>query len=380
VRLLLPPATRTTTSGSREGAIRAYAEHFPGYPLEDSTQGIFHRIQLGNVELYMLDTRNNRGARHDQFYYDSTANFWTYSPAPGHTMLGVPQRDWLYDGLTQSNADWKIIGSSVVFNRAYERIFRVGMQQLQHIAFPFGGSVMSGTVLGSQMSYNWVGFPEDHSPLLDAADAGLLPNTVVVSGDSHSSVLDDGTNAGLPEMNASGWASNDEGYLNYYVDYYGALLGQPSVIDSMWNHGGNGVDNQNFTDSYGVIEVFGRDSMRMCIYDELGQQLACMTILHSTFTGNAPAAVRPTENLFRLLYPNPAKDRLRVLLNPDLVPERGDCLLFTDLAGREIRRIELGAPSPSPYDISLEGLPAGSYIVSYVGTSRRESRQFLIAR
>jgi alkaline phosphatase D len=369
-------------AGIREGAIRAYAEHFPGYPLEDSTQGIFHRIQLGNVELFMLDTRNNRGARHDQFYYDSTANFWTYSPAPGHTMLGVPQREWLMDGLTQSSADWKLIGSSVVFNRSYERIFRVGMQQLQQIAFPFGGSVMSGTVLGSQMSYNWVGFPEDHRPFLDAAAAGLLPNTAVLSGDSHSSVLDDGTNAGLPEMNASGWASNDEGYLNYYVDYYGALLGQPTVIDSMWNHGGNGVGNQNFTDTYGVIEVFGRDSMRLCIYDELAQQLACMTLLHSSLTGSeqVPATVRPTDYLFRLLYPNPAKDRLRIVLHPELVPEAGDRLVFADLSGRTVRTLGAAELAQGPLEVSLDGLPAGTYVVSYEGVSRRESRQFLIAR
>lgn len=376
-------ATQQMPPGIREGAIRAYAEHFPGYPLADSTQGIHHRIQLGNVEFFMLDTRNNRGARHDQFTYDSTTNLWAFAPEPGHTMLGVPQRDWLYNGLTQNPNNWKLVGSSVVFNKSYQRIFDVAMSQLQHVAFPFGNNIMSGPVLGSQMSYNWVGYPEDHRPFLDAAAAGLLPNTVVLSGDSHSCVLDNGTNAGLPEMNTSGWAAGDEAFLNYYVDQYGALLGQPSVIDSMWNFGGNGVNNNNFSDAFGTVEVFYNDSIRLCIYDELSQNLGCMTLLHSSLTGaeQTVAVMRPNKDyIFRLLYPNPAKDRIAIELNENFSPDPQDFILFSDLNGRVIQRIDFSAFFTGTLELSLEKVPSGNYIVTYQSEQSEESQQFMIVR
>ena len=225
---------------------------------------------MGNVEFFMVDTRNSRMPRHDAFLYDSINGNWTFEPdSINHSMLGVDQREWLLEGLQQSEADWKIMGSSVIFNAYYAEILKVALV-FQGLEVNIAGQNGSGATLASNLSYNWVGYPADQQALLDAYDSGAISDLLIVSGDSHSSALDDGTNAGIPELTASGLSAGDEGVINYYVDSIGSLIGYPLVEEALWNGGGNGVSNLNFNDSYGTIEVFGKDSLRYCAFDENG--------------------------------------------------------------------------------------------------------------
>ncbi|MFT7153803.1 MAG: alkaline phosphatase D, partial [Alteromonas macleodii] len=232
------------------GAIEGYFDHFPGYEAVDTTIGIHHSFKMGNMEFFMLDLRNSATPQNDPFVYHQESNSYTFEPDSNHSLMSAPQRQWLLNSLQNSTADWKIIGSSVMFNKRFVQ-FREIATQLQALDPSLINYV-------SSLSYFWNAYPADQDALLDFVEQNDLKDVIVISGDSHSSMVDDGTNAGLPELSASGLTSEDEGYLNHSLDSVIDLLGYTyGTIDSLWNGGGNGVDNNNFSDSYGTMEVFG---------------------------------------------------------------------------------------------------------------------------
>jgi len=364
--------------GIREGAIQGYFDNFPGYQQVD-TSGIHHKFMLGNVEIFMLDERNSRTPRHDAFVYSPTSGLWAYQPPPGHTMLGPMQRDWLLDELQNSDADWKIIGSGVVFNQGYDAILSVSML-IQELPVSLAGVEGSGGTLASNMAYNWVGYPEDQNPLLELYQSGGVRDLVITSGDSHSSVIDDGTNAGIPELNASGLASNDEGYLNYYIDSVGQFLGFDPVSEILWNGGGNGVDNTNFSDTYGTIEIFGDDSLRMCVIDELDQTLGCITLTHSSKVTDIESHIYPGNLFLQALYPNPAKDQLKVMLDPTYRITPSDYLTLKNLSGALVYEAKASDFQENQLVIPLNTFAEGVYLLNYYGERGVESRKIVVQK
>jgi len=66
--------TDTMPAGIREGAIKGYFDHFPGYDPVDTAQGIYHSFRIGNVEIFMLDVRNSQLPL--QKRHNSLCNAW----------------------------------------------------------------------------------------------------------------------------------------------------------------------------------------------------------------------------------------------------------------------------------------------------------------
>ncbi len=284
------------------GAIRAYFDHFPGYGSVDTTIGIHHKFTMGNVEFFMLDLRNPASPQNDPFIYHPETNTYTFEPDSNHSLMSAPQREWLLNGLLNSTADWKVIGSSLMFNKRFVQ-FREIAEQLQVL----GPSIIEYVW---SLAYFWNAYPADLNGVLDFVEENNIKDVIVISGDSHSSMVDDGTNAGLPELSASGLASEDEGYLNYQLDSVIDLLGYSyGTIDSLWNGGGNGVGNSNFSDSYGTMEFFGRDSVMLCAMDESGATMGCVRIYHSSNPLGVGAVVAIQNQRFDV-YPNPATDEI----------------------------------------------------------------------
>jgi hypothetical protein len=88
----------------------------------------------------------------------------------------------------------------------------------------------------------------------------------VISGDTHGCAIDDGTNAGLPEMNASGLSvSSTELY--YQFNNVFKIIGL-DLNKWLWNKGGLGIGNNNIKNAFGKMEVFGNDSVQLQIVDE----------------------------------------------------------------------------------------------------------------
>ncbi len=45
---------------ARRNIIMAYDFFFPHYPLVDTSQGIYHKIRIGNIEIFVCDNRSAR--------------------------------------------------------------------------------------------------------------------------------------------------------------------------------------------------------------------------------------------------------------------------------------------------------------------------------
>ena len=368
-------------AGTREGAIAGYYRNFPTYPAVDTTDGIYHKFNLGNVEIFMTDNRSSRTPRANAYTYDASTNLWSFEPDTTVTLLGPQQRAWLKDGLRNSEADWKIIGTGVVFNRKYRRFINIGLLDIiQNQVFNFAGRVATGVMLSTGFVYNWAGNPVDLNAMLELKNEGVK-DMIMVSGDSHSGVLDDGTNAGIPEMNASGLAAGDEGFLNYYIDSIMQSIGFPSVEDSLWNGGGNGVSNSNFSDTYGTIETFGSDSLRMCIIDEFGQTLGCVTILNSSIAPNSTNThIYPDHNIIKVLYPNPARDALQVQFAETYTPSSKDRCAIIDAAGKTVWVKDFSGAPLQNFTIDITSFSSGTYFLNYAGENVQHSITFVVSK
>ncbi|MBM4125721.1 MAG: hypothetical protein FJ246_12355, partial [Nitrospira sp.] len=80
---------------------QALVDYWPiGAPPEDPHR-LYRSVRHGaDLELFILDTRQYRSLNAEP-------------DGAGKTMLGKAQRDWLLEGLTRSNATWKLIATSV---------------------------------------------------------------------------------------------------------------------------------------------------------------------------------------------------------------------------------------------------------------------------
>ncbi|MFN7151298.1 MAG: alkaline phosphatase D family protein, partial [Microthrixaceae bacterium] len=86
------------------------------------------------------------------------------------TILGREQRQWLIDGLTTSTAQWKVLGSQMMF-WPWRSLGRLPWQ-------PRGAGVYLNLA-------QWDGYAAERMAILDALAASDVRDTVVFSGDSH---------------------------------------------------------------------------------------------------------------------------------------------------------------------------------------------------
>jgi alkaline phosphatase D len=88
----------------------------------------------------------------------------------GNNLGTAGQLQWLEDGLLRSTARWKIIFTSVVINPTTK--------------FPDG----------------WAGYQTEWNSLRDFIDNNTIQGVVFISGDLHLGAIDNGVQAGFPEM------------------------------------------------------------------------------------------------------------------------------------------------------------------------------------
>ena len=138
-------------------AFQAYDEWMP-IRLPDTmtdTTRIYRSLQLGDLaDLLMLDTRIQ--GRDEQLPIGDPLMGDT-----ARTLLGSTQRQWLFDRLDPSNAQWHILGQQVM----------VAPLEL------FGGPLNTD---------QWDGYPAERDRLLDHVMDNNIANMVVLTGDIHS--------------------------------------------------------------------------------------------------------------------------------------------------------------------------------------------------
>jgi alkaline phosphatase D len=342
--------------------LRGYRYFFPGYATVDTTEGHYHSFKVGNAEFFVTDTRSMADPWSEAYSYDTLTNLWSYTPSPSHTILGTNQMNWLLTGLTNSTAQWKFVVTGVPFNPKLYDIVQSALIA-QGYAFNIAGQSGTGMRLSTSFAGYWGGYPDDVNQVIQHVTNQQISGVMVLSGDTHNNVMDDGTNSFFPELNASGLSvSSTE--LAYQMSMYAPLLGLPPLEDSLWNGGGNGIFNANIKNGFGKVEVFEDDSVTFCVIDEDDIALSCMTIYaDGSVLNTAGLTTKGYLDPSWSLYPNPTNDKINI--KGSYLSENCHLVIY-DLTGKIQHRQKLPTPHLLEYEISLpESLENGLFLIQF---------------
>ena len=155
---------------------QAYAEWIP-IRVDLENEPLYRTIHYGNlVDLIMLDTR----LEEREIQETSVTDAELYDPE--RTILGDTQKQWLYDQLQSSEAKWKVIGNQVIFSP-----FNVWFAGLD----PNGDFTTDG--IESIFLDIWDGYPAERDEIINFIGDNEIDNTVILTGDFHSSFAYDVT-------------------------------------------------------------------------------------------------------------------------------------------------------------------------------------------
>jgi alkaline phosphatase D len=147
----------------------AYQAFYEFLPLRRSTMPagpdalMYRRLRFGSLmDMSVLDTRQYRD---DQPCGDRFKPSCPEHMDPNRSIMGAAQREWLFDGLADSEARWNVLAQQVLVSR-----FRSYDDQGRE----------------TWTMDKWDGYPFDRAALFDAlADSGA-GNPIVLTGDIHS--------------------------------------------------------------------------------------------------------------------------------------------------------------------------------------------------
>ncbi len=341
-----------------QNIMQGYEEYFPHWYLANDSLGMYHSYRYGNAEIFFVDVRNCGNGQDSTYTYDTLRNKWFFDPKPGQTLLGEQQFQWLKNGLQNSTADWKFIVSGVMFNKKFRKILQFAMF-FQNLVFDIGPETGSGFRLAHAISANWTGYPREQDGLIQFLDSAGINDVIVLSGHMHTNVMDDGRNAGLPELNTGPMASTGP-ELTYYIDSFMQSLNLGTVKDSLWNGGGQGVKNTDFKSGFGTIQIYQKDSVVMCIVDEDNTTVSCMKINHSSNPVSSGSRVKDQDCILEKIYPNPADDKIFLDFCDNYQPQTSDKVFLMDQSGKMFP-----ASIENEKFIRLKNLPAGNYMLVY---------------
>lgn len=333
----------------KQAAQKAYFEWLPIREKAPDNYEIFRSFKYGDlVDLIMIDTRIH--GRDEQV--GATSGLLNSST---RTMLGVDQTDWLKDELSNSTAQWKVLGNQVMMAPI--------------------------TVFGVPINTDsWDGYPVTRQDLYDHILLNQIDNFVVITGDIHTSwaldlksgsnkvgvefVAPSITSPGSP-IDGGGLLSLENPHLKYseltkkgfiildvnteriqadwfYVNSIDAISNSYNWAKSYYSStGGNQLINTNTASEpaskYDVIQA--PDCPR-----DITADIAEMN--------NTPKIIA--------VYPNPAEDKLMFHFYSDNM--EGLIIKISDFSGRILKTEKLGNGYPS-YELNISDLAPASYLL-----------------
>ncbi len=360
---------------ARLNSINGYQQLFPGYPLANSNGGIWHKFTFGNADFFMLDMRSQRSPNLNALRRNPSTGKFEFIPnnhrhsilAGDSTLIGENQRDWLLRELAASQADWKFIVTSVPFNRGLRRALDLTLSVQDSSVFIPGFGNVTGLFVAVSLLDKWVGFEQDQEMLLQFLRTNKIKNVIMLSGDLHTAAIDDGANAGLPEIMAGG--------LDITNSRIVAVLELVGL--RIWNRGGQTtLLGDNFNDAYGRINVFGADSVRLEVVDEFGEVLA----RHTVPDGSLPTGIshRSSNDMMHFTlwpnYPNPFRataSNSPTTLRYSLPARALVSATIYDVLGRRVRQLRQQTEEAGEHALIWDGkddrgvaLPSGIYFLS----------------
>ena len=108
---------------------------------------------------------------------------------------------------------------------------------------------------------------------------------------------------------------------------------------NVWNGGGQGIGNNNYSDAFGKVEVFGNDSVKLSVIDTIGVIIASITIYDGSLpapTGISEIRHKPAINLAFSAFPNPATSYLILKMEPNKMFGKRAMFNIYDYAGKLI--------------------------------------------
>jgi len=359
---------------ARLNSIRGYQQLFPGYPLANANGGIWHKFTYGNADFFMLDTRSQRSPNMKALRRNPATGQYEFLPdnqrhsilAGDSTLIGENQRDWLQRELRASPADWKFIVTSVPFNRGLRRALDLALTAQDSVVFVPGFGQVTGLFVAIELLDKWVGFEREQQWLLRFIFENRIKNVIVLSGDTHTAAIDDGANAGLPEIMAGG--------LDITNSRIVALLELLGV--RIWNRGGQTLMSSNFNNAYGRLNVFGADSVRLEVVDEFGSVLARHIVLDGSLPTRLTGPKSEAGKSFTLSpnYPNPWRattSEATTKSSYSLSAEAFVTAAIYDLLGRRVRFLQKGKQPAGDHFLLWDGkdergtvLPNGIYLLA----------------
>ncbi len=359
---------------ARTNSIKGYKENMPGYDLPNESRGIYHKFTYGNTEIFALDLRSQRSPNLESFIKDTMTGLWEFNPPQAHSILGSDaspgngesQLDWFLNSLKNSTSEWKFIMSSVTFNRSQSKGIELGMA-LQNIVLniPFENYLegITGFYAALKLCDKWVGFPSDIDTVLHFININNIKNVIILSGDSHNAAIDDGLNAGLPEIMAGGLDIPNSKEVAFFE----------SVGIHIWDKGGQGITTQNFNNSFGMVSVYGNDSVNLALVDETGKEFAAYTLPSQNLVSvrnNNSEVKSPGIFLLCQNYPNPFNPSTTISYS--ISKESRVNILITNIIGQKVAGFDEGVKSSGEYKIfwKPEALASGVYFCVITAESK----------
>ena len=344
----------------RTNCLTAYKNFFPGYPMKNDTDGYYHSFKVGNCEFFMIDVRSCNTGGWNNLKYNAAINLWTFNGnSPSQTMLNQPQLDWFLNALKNSTATWKFIISGVPFNKNIQPLVELPLL-LQGTQFTIAGYPGTGFRLSYSFSDYFGAYAYERTKILNYIKNNAIKNVIVISGDTHGCAIDDGTNAGLPEMNASGLSvSSTELY--YQFNNVFKIIGL-DLNKWLWNKGGLGIGNNNIKNAFGKMEVFGNDSVQLQIVDEDNFIVA----RHTVKNNNIISGVNDLKVMTDLvsIFPNPASDYIQIQLNTKYTGEKIQNIKIFNLNGKEVYRSDIATQLNDLIEIPIQQFSNATYLIS----------------
>ena len=148
---------RVSFEERKRAGYRAFFESLPIRPRRDDPLRIYGTQRLGQVELFTLDTRQYRDA-----LACPAVTPCPEGEAPGRSILGEAQREWLKGALAGSKAPWKVIANQVM------------MMTLD---------VPTGVPINADQ---WDGYASERRELMEHVLASGVKDVTVITGDIHT--------------------------------------------------------------------------------------------------------------------------------------------------------------------------------------------------
>lgn len=217
---------------------QAFREYTPSYPLP-AALGCWQKFSYAQAECFVLDCRSQRDPQSDP---DDPNK----SMLDGNNLGATGQLQWLEDGLLASTARWKIVFTSLIINPT------------------------------TKLFEGWAAYQTEWNALRQFINTNSIQGVVFISGDLHLGAIDNGTNAGFPEMCVS--APNSRGNC-------------PTADFGTWSEGYYQGNCKGFSR---VTVLTNPDQLIFQVLDELGNTQISYTISAPVIT------VQPSDRTVRV--------------------------------------------------------------------------------